>query len=505
MSTAVVAPTEAAPSERFPGGRIFAVLALLYVVAFLPALRHAWWFRDDYLVGELSADDLRRTAYSTGRPVYGLLFRTIALDNRADAVTANVLLRLGRALLHVTACWVLALLLWRKLRAPRVACLATLPFLLWFLNPDAVLARLGAGYPLAVLLTLTALLSAECGHRFGWGQVAAIPLAALAVLSNQAAAMGGVVVWVLLPALEAAAGRRPDVRLALRQGLPLLLGLLLGAYLSVRCIHHFPETAAPDRQGFATDWRAKMVFWWDLQQCFFLYPRERFGVPSSLVSRGLNAAQIALCVGSFGWLLYRGVGGRPWLLAAAATLPLLTVLPYFALLVVRESWPSCRAMYLAPLLLTGAAALGYQATRRCPVPLILGGLALVVIVCGNVRLARTNAADYLETQRRDLETLEQVKAAAREQGCRRVVLLTDEVVRDWNPYHVHFLNADNHPSAFLIGYGAPYFVRRHSDLEVVWDLALKEQARRQIAASPRPPGFHFERLAGTDVLIVCPP
>ena len=131
-------PAPAAPEPRFAGLRVFAVLALLYLVAFLPALRAAWWCREDYALAALDDHTRWEMALRSGRPLAGLLLDALPLDGRPDAGAANVVLRLGRALLHVAAAWLLVRLLWGKLGSWRVACLAALPFLLWYLDRKSV-------------------------------------------------------------------------------------------------------------------------------------------------------------------------------------------------------------------------------------------------------------------------------------------------------------------------------------------------------------------------------
>src|SRR5262249_11539549 len=156
------------PAPGFPWLRAFVVLAAAYAVVFWPALSQPWWSRDDYTLGAMGAEGRYAMAMQAGRPAYILLFETLPLDNRPDAVGWNVALRAGRALLHVLAALLLAYALWRPLGSAVAAVAAVLPFLLWFFNPDAVLMRLAAGYPLALLLAVAALLLVRAREGPAW-------------------------------------------------------------------------------------------------------------------------------------------------------------------------------------------------------------------------------------------------------------------------------------------------------------------------------------------------
>jgi hypothetical protein len=481
------------PTTPFTGLYVFVVLALLYVVVFWPALRTAWWFRDDYSVGEWGERDRWGMALITGRPVYGLLFYTLPLDNRAEATGFNIGLRLARVLLHVSAAWMLCYLLWRRLRSWLAASAATVPFLVWFLNPDAVLARLGAGYPLSVLLSLCGLLAAD-GTRPGRGRAAlAVVLGSVAVLCNQIGACAGLAAWAILAALEATCPQPEWTRLA-RQALLAVAGFLLGGLLSMASVSLSPWPAEAGRGGLADDWHDKFRFLVELNDTYLLRCRTT------------SVAQVALLALVLGTLVVRGLRHDKRLLLAAGALASLTVVPYLTVLVVRESSAMPRTMYLATLLLTGAVAVGFRVLRPSRPALAFGGLLLAAVVAGNVRLGRANAEAYLALQDGDRAALARVEGAARDQGCGRVVLLADYgLVRDTNPYRLRCSQGDNHLSAFQENYSAGPFVRRYSRLPVVDDPEVHAAARRQIESRERPEGMVLQRLHGSDILIVCTP
>jgi hypothetical protein len=505
----------AAPTAHFPWLRAFAVLAAAYAVVFWPALREPWWSRDDYSLAAMSADQHYAMAMQTGRPAYILLFRTLPLDSRPDAAVWNVALRAGRALLHVAAALLIAFALWRPLGSAAAAVAATLPFLLWFFNPDAVLMRLAAGYPLGALLAVGALLLVRVREGPAWRRGACWLLGwacgVAAALCNQVPAAAGLALAPLLLALETHAGRGPGVRAALREAALLGLAFVAGGLVSRACILHGPLPPAAGRAGLAFDPVEKAALLCELHRLFF---SGGYGV----VSRGLVAAQAGLVVLAVAVAGAAGLRGR----RPAAWLPLaglacLALLPQLTTLLVPCGLLSPRLMYLTPLLLCGCVAVVFAVSRARPA-VAAGAVLLAALLAYDARYGRVNAADYVRAEAADRDQLRRLERLADAHGCRGVVLLVEDErsvdearrvpVRDWNPYRLRFLLGDNHTCAFTKWWAAEGFLERYSRLPIVRDPGLVERARAAVRPRwyrPRPPGVGLRVLADAGVVVVTPP
>jgi hypothetical protein len=498
------------------------VFTVLWATAFWPALHTPWYYLDDYgLARYMSPDQAlaerglvnpdapvdvpRCVSLGLGRPMLYLWWFTFALDRDPSWPWVNIGLRWFQGCTHVVTAALIAYLLWKPSRS-YWAVPAVLPFVLWCFNPEVVLWR-GAGINVfAVFFSVLGLLCIKTeGRRWqgGWW-VTGLALVALSMLTTQGAAMGGLVTWVILVALETACGQGSPGR-HLRHGAFLLGGYLVGGLLSLAVLKYSAEPNP--RATLPPDLHSRVLFLLGHNKLFLFWP--------GAYPRVLKYAHAALCLltplvvlASGTRLTRQGVVLRwraPVLLACLASC---LVLPYLSLLLVNESWITVRNLYTAPLLLTALVAVG---VRLCGRRLWLQAAYAAVLLCilvPYVRMARTHAAEFVRTHRNDLRGLRELEQFAAARGTGKVLLLyCDFPARDWNPYHLNYIGHDLHISAWHVpaNPGLDFFVIRHSRLQVVEDDGLKARALKRCREVPPPAGLFFFLIEGSDVIAVCSP
>lgn len=486
---------------RFPFLSTWVLLTIAWAAVFWPALHHAWLFFDDYSLAVWGEKERWNSSLGLGRPVLALWSYTFCLDGLSGTSVANVLLRLAQGALHTLTGTVVAYLLWKETRV-RLAALAVLPFVLWPFNTEAVLWR-GAGINvLAALFSVlgVALIRAE-GARPRLAGTLGVGLLALGMLTTQASAAAGLVVWAMLLVLSASAEGPPRLKPLLREGGLLLLGYLVGGIATVLCSK---LSATPNPRGvFATDWAAKAAYLIQLNNLYLFFPAF---YPRTLKAAHLLlvGASAVLLVGAGASASRRGPEMRWWSLAALAPLAACAVLPYISVMVVQECWPAWRNMYLAPLLATALFAVGFRHGLRRPIRAAFYGVLLLVVLWPYARLGRENAAEYVRTERGDRQQLRQLEQFAEQASVRKVVVLMppDAPLQDWNPYRLRFMHCDSHISALACTWTVRAFINRHSTLEVTDDPHIREEALKQLRAAPC---GRFFTVDGCNAVALCPP
>lgn len=490
---------QAQPGARRPGFIFLATLLVFWLAWYAanwPALKSAWWYMDDFAGVEDLSDSIR-AGLSTGRPVSGLWFYTYALDGGKDRRLANRLLRLGQGGLHALA-GALAVIALSRQGTPLVAVAAVLPFVLWPFNGEVTLWRAAGHYPLAACLSLLGLVFIQRDRLRSLGRVLGAGLIFLAVLTNQVGACAALLVAVIGLSRGVLGNVSAQLRQSAREFGWMLPGYVAGAWASFLIARAY----GPWRVHLAVSVSAKEKFLLQLNQTFLL---------SDLYPQLLKIFHLAMLIAPLALLVGHAVVGRRFsasgTLIAAGGLSAFGILPYLPVMVVAESWPSWRVMYLAPFTFGAAWLVGERSVEAWPKVRTLLGIALLVVLGSYVSVSRGNSSEYTRLFKYDLDTLRRLEGFATAAGTRRVFVVTEpSMVKDANPYRLRYWYADAHQSALLISWSAHPFVRWFSWLRPVEDdPTVRQRATQQCDATAGEGGFRFYVLRELEVICVCPP
>lgn len=499
----------------------FIVLALIFIaylsvwsVANWPALRQAWWYYDDFGHAErwyagqyrkdLPAEHIHLATYAlrgglvSGRPGEGLWFLTFLLDGNRDQKLSNILLRFAQGAVHCLAATVAAVLIWKQTKK-WTAFLSVLPFLLWPFNGEAVLWRTVGTYPIAALLGLLGVYIIRHSERRRLLLSATGALCvALAMLTNQVAALAGLVVWMLTFSLLI---QKPPV--AKKQlgfeAVFILSGYATGGTLSY-ILTYFNK--GDHRVAFVSDYIDKQSFLVKLNELFIVGP-DHYPDWLTILHVTLLLGSIALVIGSARQM---GLSIRQALLSVFFLMTAL-VTPYATLLLVSQSWPSWRVMYVAPFLMTGAWVLLDQSigTRKVGSFISIGLLSLILI--GYISISWVNSSEYVQVFEADLRVLSQIENYASEEhipGEQVFVATAPDFVRGWNPHGMTYMHGDSKISSFLKRWTAHPFIRWFSWLRPVEDATIKTECLARCQRTKEWEAFQFYKLQNSGALCVCP-
>lgn len=477
----------------------------LWIAISWPGLREAWWFFDDFDkrpdAWQLFARGLRN-----GRPVEGLLFVSHAWDQLPDHRAANIALRLLQGMLHtatasIAACWL------ARFMRPLPAIVAVLPFLLWPFAAEATLWRTALSYPVAALLGMLAFRLAQ--GPAGWRRRGlAVLLGALAVLSNQNAALAGAVIALIVWLASVLGCDRDGVgdgasmsEQALRTGPSRLaapaLGLLLGAVISVALLHLV--------KGGVVE-RGSPVFQ-PLDKLRFLARLDSTLLAPPYLPGWLRVVQIALVVlGLACTVVAASRSGRrgPWAGLAALWLAVL-VGRYGAVMLTAESWESWRVMYLAPLIFT-CAWVAIEAVRLRRWQRFIARGAMAIMLLAYARVGWINSGEYPEIYRQDMRVASELREFCESEELRSVCMLTipDHAMRSMNPYGFRYMHCESKLSVWLRNWFERIMVESIAGLELETDPAIEAEAAA-LWSGQEIGGFRLMRLPGRSVAFVCPP
>ncbi len=470
---------------------------VLWALANAPALRQAWWFFDDYSVGDvLSAGNVEHHL-EQGRPGQLVWMFTFLMDAGGQRTAANVALRLVQGLLHCLAGAFAAVLLWCVTRQ-RLTLLAPLPFVLWPYAGEVVLWRAAGEYPLAALLAVAGAWKARTSERLPGGLAAAALLAA-GVLTHQLAAGAGLVVWCLVVGVMAVVDQPLPWRRLGREALLLANGYVMGGAASV-AIAWLLSGGDPGRLRPVSSAADKLHFLAEANATFLTSP---IFYPRWLAACAVGAAALPFVVLAVAAALGRLRRGRAVLAAAALATAFVT--PYAAQLAVADNQLSWRVLYLAPFVFAGGWAildgLAAKAAARAAAAAVYAA-----VVAAFVPLSWNASGVYVRLYEADRAALRDIEAKAAALGVRRVFVVTSEAApRDMNPHGLDYRWGGLKMSALLVEWSAPYFVRWFSSLEPVDDDAVGGACTASCSIPNEAPGFHVHRIARGPTLCVCPP
>ena len=468
--------------------RVLLGFFLLWSLANVPALRHAWWHQDDFcqdFSGIAVAHNL-----GMGRPSQFLVAARLALEDKGRRPAANIALRLFQGGLHALAATLLAGVLYQRTRRP-ATLLAGLPFLLSPFAVEPTLWRSGLGYGLSAVASLYAL------RIMAVRRVLASALIVAAMLTQPLAAFAGFAAWGLVASLSildegAGSWRRLRAEAA-------ALGIGYGAGVAAAlALSATQDIAWRSRLDLAPDWaerlrvlvRANTVF---LDQSFLA---QWFAV------HWLHAVFPLLGLAPVVFFTLRG--GRARTAGAAAVLACQLVLPYAPIRPVSESDLPSRLFYLAPLLHCGAWALADHVWRERPLLRRLAAGLLLALGFGYATVTWTIAPVWAEVYQADLRLLRGLEAEARASHAESLFVCAQDVSANPNPYGIDFRGGPVRLSAFLTEWAAEGILEWHSTLPVTRDDELRGDCCLHCDRT-RSPTFHAMRLEEGPVYCGCAP
>jgi hypothetical protein len=476
---------------------LFAFYFLAWAIANWPALHQAWWYRDDFYLIEYRADSILSGLYS-GRPVEGVLYFTFYLDASGQAELQNIFMRFIQGAFHCLAASLGAYFVWKDTHHPS-AFVGLLPFVLWPFNAEAVLWRSAIGYPVAALLSVLglALVMQQGRGRSVYRLLGAVCMV-LAVLSKQVTALAGPVIWFLIVCLRWVHERPPLGFLGAKQLTYLLSGGIGGGLISVAIVRHYDTDL--ERSGFAVDLWDRLKYITDLNVLFISWPGF---YPTWLV-----LAHVALLVVAFCLLLVAALK-RNQTFGTLVTFMFVCfvgfVFPFAPHLVLAETWPSFRVLYLAPLMVSIAWLTTIQLRTNVVFRYIAAGIFCVILL-GYVQIAWKNAEEYPLVFKADLQKLQALTEAANRQQATDIFVVTfpEYEVIEWNPYQVKYMHADSKISAFLTDYSADSFIRLFSPLKPTRSAEGQAVCHRVCSASPYELNSKIDIVEAGSILCVCP-
>lgn len=518
-------------------GRWWVLITVSYMVVWsalnLAALTVPWWYQDDWWMAGQPPASVMALANEAGRPVTAVLLLAQYWGLPPDGVAGNMAIRWSQGFWHcLTAA--LAALFFSQLVGRRWAAAAGLPFLIWAFNGEAVLWFGGIQHVAGAFFAVAGflLIVSGCARRLAWLAGLGSIGQALAVLSNQAPANAGLLLWLALVAHRlieaeklgpvrptgwrqrpfAAGGEKLD---SLLRGLPIGLtlreagwlagGLAGGAAISLWMMIR----AGYNRAEAPIELAGKLDFLRQLTVKLFAWPGY---YPAVTQAACLTVAGL---FGGLAVVLWRGRR-----LSMATLLWLAMIVPgglgllFFANLVIAMNWASYRIFYSAPLLLCVLLVMAWRMAGELK-PAWIPRVRALLCVClalmagGFGYVSFRHAKDYRRFARREIQTVRNLELAAQRMGRHKVLTMPwpyCAATVNWNPHAVRYPNLDAHRSEFLTEWSGHPFIEFQSTLLQTVDPALRERYRAFAQSfTPGPPYFEFVPAPDDpDLILVIP-
>jgi hypothetical protein len=528
---------------RFPWWKVFLIFGLLWAAFFWPALHDAWWYADDFWLGEWTgAQRWGPFVFGQGRPILGLWSYSFFLDNSPNAQWANILLRWFQGGVHVLSATLLAALLWSVIRH-WTAALAALPFLLWPFNADAVLIRSASLYAIAGLLSFLGLwlirVNGSKRDRFYW--ISGTSLCGLSMLAEQSPAFAGIAVWIVLVGLTAIQSAPMPWRRLVREAVFLAIGTITGAAVSYWLIKanpiSMPAFVGRGHLRFDVPMSLRMLAVIDWMIVLFpaYVPKMRMPVLSNwyenlvpqhatadFYPRWLQLFHVLLIASTlfaillFAYRKFKTVKGMGRPILVFLCLVLSFVAPFSAqMLAVGQLAIVLRTLYLAPVLFTACAIFTLQLLKQDVWFERVTVVLLFAILVSYWPISRKHAAEYVSCYEADMADLRDVEQHAAELGLTRVLVVPGMVFWLYNPHHFKYSMLCTHNSSLAYPWVRETFIRNRSGLQplcqpedmpllvhgdvdsnsAVLQRALDQKKRLVSTSKPQ-----FQRIDGTDVM-----
>jgi hypothetical protein len=389
------------------------------------------------------------------------------VDPDGTAQLQNIAMRFIQGGFHSLAASLAAFVVWKDTHH-RSAFFGFLPFALWPFNAEAVMWRTAGGYPVAALLSVLAvvLVRRQGKYQAVYRLLGAVFIA-MAVLFQQVAAVAGPILWFMIVCLHLVRERQPLEFLGIKQLAYLVSGGITGGLISAVIARHY--NAVTGRFVVATNLWDRLSYITNLNVRFFSWP--------DFYPAWLAWAHVALLAVAF-VLVLATLLNRNRTFSALLSISFICfatfVFPFAPLLIVAESWPSFRVMYMAPLILSVAWLTVMQLRVSSIFHALAAGLFCVVLL-GYVQIAWQNSAEYPYVFEADLQTLKGLSETANRENVKNIFVVTSPEfpLTDWNPYHVKYMHADSKISAFLVDFSADSFIYLFSSLKPTHDAGVQ--------------------------------
>jgi hypothetical protein len=503
---------------RFAWWKVFFVFGFLWALAFWPALHNAWWYADDFWLGEWTgAQRWGSFVIGNGRPLLGFWSYSFLLDRSPNDQWANILLRWFQGGVHVLNVTLLARLLWGVVRR-WTAVLAALPFLLWPFNGDAVLIRSASFYAIAALLSFLGLLAIRVNdsHWNGLYWVSGAFLCGLSMLAMQTSAFASIAVWIVLVGLTAIQLEPLPWRRLLREGMFVAAGIMIGAAISYWLIktRPIPLSLFAGRGDVAFDFHRALRILGRIDALAIVFPS--FYPWWLQVLHVLLIASTLFAIILFGWTEYKRAKTiwRPILVLVCLVLCL--AVPFSAQVVAGgQDAVVLRTLYLAPILFSACTIFTFQLFRH-RVWLERATMALLLLILISYwPISREHAAEYVKCYQADMADLGEVEQHAAELGLTRVIVVPGTFFSLYNPHHFRYSMLCTHNSSLAYPWVREAFIRNRSELRPICQLedmpvlargdidpqsAILHRALEQKKNLGPSSGPQFQRIEGTDVM-----
>jgi len=409
---------------------MFGIWFTLWFAIHQYGILNLWWAADDYSCWDKSIRQLWDGGLYHGRPLCGMLYWLYHITPPDEFGIGFLTIKFLQGALHALAGALVTLGLTRHFNL-KIALLATAPFQIWAFHYETTLWWAGSMYPVAAILSLGGvLLAIKAVEDNSWKL--ALPAAifcGLSVLSNQAAGITGLVLWVLLSSLRLGKNE-VTVKTLFLEALNIGGGYLLGSILSITLmtLNHYPRFES------ATSISERFNFW--KQMITRLWFHQPFFSPALLTSNLLLFGSIFVGViiqaitSSQKNPFKRGIPLIAFIL--------IWFLPFLSSLVISSPFISARILYAGPLIITAGIAISALIEPKKIRTLILTAITITTLASTvfNGWTARDIAQDCVYTYNRDIETLHEIESVAQQNGATRVLFLRfgEAKAMNLNPY-----------------------------------------------------------------------
>jgi hypothetical protein len=487
--------------------RIFIFIFLYFIlwcITNFPGLRHAWLYLDDWNYSyKITNNDyepiINASVYKNGRPGEYLWLLTFHLDGYSNNKLQNIIIRFGQGLIHSTVAFIVSYLLW-KMTKSIISFFAVLPFLLWPFNSEAVLWRSAAEYPLSALLSLLGLVFIDGNNiRCSWTRALGILFINIAVLTNQQGALAAFVVWMILISVSAIR-KYININKIINSSIYIIIGYLSGGIISFWLTR---QNASLSRTQLSLN-----IF----NKIGYLVNLNKFSLLDNYYYSKLTIIIHLIIIFSFIPVLFLYFKDKkyPYIYYPISFVPILLefFVPYGAVLLVSESWPSWRVMYLSPFLICGAWFIIAYSLNHIKWVKYAPYVILLFLLINYCKTGYIFSGEYQIIYNQDLTLLHSIKEFAKKNNLpstSEITVANDPISKDvnWNPYHVTYIHGDSPLSAYLVPYAWPYLIKKNSMFVPVREGKTVKLCIDSCANSKTSEPMSI-RLISTNVICVCP-
>lgn len=283
------------------------------------------------------------------------------------------------------------------------------------------------------------------------------------------------------------------------QILIIFLGFIIGGFLS-----YIIGSTSGDRTSFSNDIIGKIMFLIKLNYLVIFninfYPRWIIFIHSLLI-----ILPILL-------ILYKkkhsSLPSRNIILALVCYLSIF-IIPFSAVLLSKENWPSWRIMYISPFIFTSAFLYLDYLLDRFKFKKFIVFAMLILLVIGYVQISRINTSEYFEVFNNDLEQIEVIDNYLSEHDLAKDypihIVTFPDYVRTWNPYNLKYIHGDSKTSSIMRDWFVGPFLSLFSSLNYIDDFDVNKSCLNICKKnSYSHKSLEFYKLISYDVICICP-